>query len=176
MGLQYQNLDSKTRDFMLKEIELDYRNKNLYYSPRLSTFGQQKWEVLLKEAAKQYNDDWLANELKRSSCINIYEFRSMRSGATQCRVPFNAHETLAEGEFNRFYCRGLCARAIDEGIKAVEVYRGKSVENPRFESEAKIGKKFDASVLLNDLRTSQGVETALGIPKGPNSGITIKLP
>ena len=47
-----------------------------------------------------------------------------------------------------------------------------SVENPRPESQAKVGALFDAKQLLNDLRTSQGVEPALGIPPGPNSGLS----
>jgi hypothetical protein len=85
---------------------------------------------------------------------------------------------LAEGEFNRFYARGLCARALSEGISEVIVYRGKRVMQPRQESEAMIGKRISAKDLLEDLRKSEskGVEPALGIPSGPNSGITICLP
>jgi len=37
----------------------------------------------------------------------------------------NAHEMLAEGEFNRFYIRALCARAIEDGLPEVTVYRAK---------------------------------------------------
>jgi hypothetical protein len=176
LGIQYANLDSKTREFMLKEIELDRQNKRLYISPRLNEMGQSNWEILLKEATQAHNDDWLTNELRNRECMNSHELRSTRSGVTSCRVPVTAPETLSEGEFNRFYCRGLCARAIEEGIKEVEVYRGKDVQDPRPESQFKIGKRFDPSTLLNDLRTAQGIEPAIGIPKGPNSGITIKLP
>jgi len=77
------------------------------------------------------------------------------------RVPKNAPQTLAEGEFNRYYIRGLCARAIAEGIDEVVVYRGKAVKDPRTESQAKIGKRFNARVLLRDLRNSTGVEPAV---------------
>jgi hypothetical protein len=91
-------------------------------------------------------------------------------------VPVTATETLAEGEFNRFYCRGLCARAIAEQTKEVEVYRGKYVQEPRAVSEAKMGMRCNPLTLLNDLRTSQGIEPTLGIPPGPNSGLTIRLP
>jgi hypothetical protein len=91
-------------------------------------------------------------------------------------VPYTAAETLAEGEFNRLYARGLCIRAIRENITEVEVYRGKTVMHPRSESEFLIGRRFSPTELLNDLRNSKGVEPALGIPPGPNSGITIKIP
>jgi hypothetical protein len=176
MGIQYQNLDSKTRGYMLKEIELDCQNKKLYKSTRLSENGENNWEPMLKEAAKAHDDVWLANELRMKGCLRSQESRTMRGRGVMCRVPFTAPETLSEGEFNRFYCRGLCARAKEEGISKVIVYRGKQVEEPRPESEAKIGQSFDPSALLDDLRTAQGVEPALGIPKGPNSGISIKLP
>jgi hypothetical protein len=177
LGLYYTNLDAKTREFMLKEIELDCQSGKLYFSPRLNTIGQSSWESLLKEAAQLHDDDWLANELRNRHCMNSHEARSTRSGGiTSCQVPVNAPDTLSEGEFNRFYCRGLCARGISEEVKEVEVYRGKQVQTPRPESQAKIGNRLDPAALLNDLRTCQGVDTALGIPKGPNSGLTIKLP
>lgn len=92
------------------------------------------------------------------------------------KVPVTAPDTLAEGEFNRFYARGLCARAIADGIPDVEVYRGKQVQRPRPESQSKIGNRINVKALLEDLRKSQGVEPALGLPPGPNSGLTVRLP
>lgn len=89
-------------------------------------------------------------------------------------MPDNACETLAEGEFNRYYIRGVCRRAIDEGIGEVEVYREKLVEDPRPESQRKIGQRIKADVLLEDLRKSVGKPPTLGIPQ-PNSGLTVRL-
>jgi hypothetical protein len=41
----------------------------------------------------------------------------------------------------------------------------------------KINTKISAKLLLDDLRnSSQGVDTALGLPPGPNSGLSAKLP
>ena len=57
-------------------------------------------------------------------------------------MPLKAQETLSEGEFNRFYCKALCARSISEGISKVIAYRAKQVENPRPESEAIIRQIF----------------------------------
>ena len=48
--------------------------------------------------------------------------------------------------------------------------------NPRPESEAKIGKTIAPQSLLDDLRKNIGVEPALGLPPGPNSGLSVKLP
>lgn len=109
--------------------------------------------------------------------MNTHETKKTKTGKViNARVPVNALETLAEGEFNRYYARGLCVRAIAEGIDEVIVYRGKDVQNPRIESQYKIGQRVKAKDLLEDLRRSLGVEPALGIPPGPNSGLTICLP
>jgi hypothetical protein len=88
----------------------------------------------------------------------------------------NAHEMLAEGEFNRFYIRALCLRAIEDGIPDVVVYRAKPVENPRSESQQKIDEHVSPEALLRDLRIHPGVDTALGLPPGPNSGLSVRLP
>ena len=88
----------------------------------------------------------------------------------------NAHEMLAEGEFNRFYIRALCLRAIEDGMAQVIVYRAKAVQNARSESERKIGQGVPVEALLRDLRTHPGVDTALGLPPGPNSGLSVRLP
>ena len=55
-------------------------------------------------------------------------------------------------------------------------YRAKQVSNPRPELEALIGQSIDPAKLLNDLQTKIGVDTALGLPAGPNSGLSAKLP
>jgi len=105
---------------------------------------------------------------------NTRETRKTKTGKViNAGVPVSAPETLAEGEFNRYDARGLCARAIAEGIDEAVVYRGKDVQNPCIESQYKIEQRVKAKNLLEDLRRSLGVEPALGIPLGPNSGLTI---
>jgi hypothetical protein len=177
MPLNYENLDDKTRQSMLQEIALDVSRGSLYISPRLNEQGVQNYALLLREAAESHSDAWLANELRHQGYIKAFEQRRKRKGGfTTAKVPVTAPETLAEGEFNRFYARGLCIRAIKDGIAEVQVYRGKAVRTPRPESQAKIGQMISAEALLEDLRQSPGVEPALGLPPGPNSGLTVRLP
>ena len=88
----------------------------------------------------------------------------------------NAHQMLAEGEFNRFYIRALCVRASEDNNVEVIVYRAKAVENARSASQQMIGQRMSAEALLHDLRSSPGVDTALGLPPGPNSGLSVRLP
>jgi len=172
MALIYENLDARTRQFMLREAEMDISRGALYISARLNQQGIEGYAYLLKESIQSHDDEWLASELQRLGYMNTTESRKGKP----VRVPITAPETLAEGEFNRFYVRGLCIRAMDDNITEVEVYRGKQVNNPRSESESKIGKRISAKTLLEDLRKSLGVEPALGLPPGPNSGLTVRLP
>jgi hypothetical protein len=177
LGLKYQNLDEITRKHMIKEIELDIANGKLYYSKFFSQTGNTLWADLLRAACEKYTDDWLDGQLRVNGCMAATHIRrTPKGGLTTASVPITAPQTLAEGEFNRFYARGLCSRAIEEGLSHIEVYRGKMVEHPRVESEEKIGAKLPVKDLLNDLRNSQGVEPCFGIPPGPNSGLTIRYP
>ena len=72
--------------------------------------------------------------------------------------------------------RALCRRAIEDGIGELIVYRARPTVNPRPESEALVETTVDPAELLADLRAHPGEATALGIPAGPNSGISVRLP
>lgn len=174
MPLHYLNLDTQTRNYMRQELEADLTQNTLYPSPRLNPEGLAIWHALLSEAFDAHDDAWLAARLREGTLLNAFEI-NRRTGTTK-RVPSNANETLAEGEFNRFYIRGVCARAIAEGFPDVIIYRAKAASQPRMESERLIGTTISAERVLSDLRKNIGVETALGIPPGPNSGISVHLP
>lgn len=176
MALHYDNLDESTRSFMLREVDSDLSHGNLYMSPRLNELGERNYVSLLKEAIKYHDDAWLAQQLRSQGYMKDYEQRKKRGGGfTNARVPINAPDTLSEGEFNRYYVRGLCIRVVEEDMDKVEVYRGKPVNQPRPESEVLLGKRLPAEALLEDLRKSNGVEPALGLPSGPNSGLTVRI-
>ena len=131
---------------------------------------------LLRKAILEGNAQSLADEVRYKSILNTTEMRRTPSGrSSTARVPVTAAETLAEGEFNRFYVRAVCRRAIDDGASEVEVYRAKAVATPRSASQAMIGRKVNPRDLLEDVRTHPGVDTALGLPPGPNSGLSIRL-
>jgi len=96
-------------------------------------------------------------------------------GTTEAKVPHNAAQQLAEGEINRYYLRCLAARAIAEGKASLRIYRGKAVSQPRPDSEQKIGTLVNAKALLEELRKGDFVDNALGLPSGPNSGLTADM-
>jgi hypothetical protein len=167
---------NRVRAFMLEEVERDIANGTLYASKYFNGTGNARYPELLREAVRGYDDGWLAASLRQSRCMNATAMRRKPTGGfTEVKVPITAQDTFAEGEFNRFYARGLCRLAIEQGVQALYIYRAKPVAVPRPESQAKIGTSVDANALLEDLRTHQGVDTALGLPPGPNSGLSVRL-
>ena len=176
MNLENLN-DNKVRQFMLDEIDFDVRNGKLYLCSYFNGNGQAAYPNLIRDAVRNYDDQWLASQLRQGRCMNATAMRRKpKGGYTEVKVPVTAPDTFAEGEFNRFYARGLCLAAIEAGIAALQVYRAKPVLNPRPESMAKIGTMISPATLLQDLRTHQGTDTALGLPPGPNSGLSVRIP
>lgn len=136
VGLAYQNLDAITRRCMLEEIDLDIQAGTVYISRFLNPEGCARWPIILRQAAETGDDDSLAQAIVSDQCLHDrYEKRKPKGGTTWSDVPYTAPQTMGEGEFNRYYARGLCRRAIDEGVMELEVYRAKSVAQPRFESQ-----------------------------------------
>jgi hypothetical protein len=169
MGLRYDNLDDSTREYMLAELERDLEQDNLYLSVRLSPDGIQDWPEMLKTALAEGTDESLAAEIAKPGRLNPHDIRQGRP----IQMNKMAHLTLGEGEFNRFYIRGVCRRAIDEGRQVV-AYRARFSSEPRSSSLAVDGKEFDPALLLEDLRAHPGTEPQHGFP-GPNSGMSIRL-
>jgi hypothetical protein len=177
MGLKLDNLDDRTRALMVAEIDRDIAANRLYLSPRLNGKGQVEYPSLIKQASFDRSDTWLSQQLRVNHLLNpVEQRRRPKGGFTMVRVPETAPDTLAEGELNRYYIRAVCVRAIEDGIESVEVYRAKAVAAPRRESQMLIGEMVDPHTLLADLRTNTGVDTALGLPGGPNSGLSVRLP
>lgn len=174
MAFMFKNLDKNTRDEMLAEVAKDEENKNLAYSKRFSETGTIQYAGLLKAAITEGNEESLAESLKANNCFAQSETRTIKDKQIMAKTPSNTSTIFAEGEFNRFYARALSVLAIRDGKKLI-VYRAKETQNPRPESEAKIGTEIDPNKLLKDLRTNIGIDTALGIPAGPNSGISVEL-
>jgi hypothetical protein len=177
MALYLQNLDAETRRYMLEEMDYDVEHNLLHISPYLSGQGQRDYPNLLRAALENGNDETLATALGQQRRIQrSYQKRKPGGGFTIASVPANAPEQLAESEFNRYYIRAVARRAIEAGIPELIVYRAKPVGTPRAESEALVETTVEPSALLEDLRTHSGERPTLGIPGGPGSGISVRLP
>jgi hypothetical protein len=176
MALNLVDLDSETRKHMLAELDEDVARGRLYLSPRLNERGLREYAAMLRAAIETGNDETLAVALIREDAISAYEVSHRRGRPFRKRVPHDAHLTLAEGEFNRFYLRGLCQSVLAMGGTHVQLYRARASSRPRAGSAEREGSLLEAKALLDDLRQSVGYDTALGLPPGPNSGLSARHP
>ena len=179
MGLIYENLDERTRQLMLDEMEYDIAHNQLHISPFLSGQGQHDYANLLREAIQSGTDESLAENLRaHRRILRTLPRRQPKSGGYSiAATPENAAEVLAESEFNRYYIRGLARRAMEDGISELVIYRAKPARNPRPESEARVETSLSPQEILEDLRSHPGDEPPrLGVPSGPNSGLSGRLP
>src|SRR5258707_56298 len=107
MGLKYENLDPAVRTLMAEEVDMDAKADKLYLSTYLTQRGQGNWSDMLRAAAVNGNDDMLAAAIKQGGFLtNQIQKRTPKGRIIWADVPYNAHQVLAEGEFNRYFCRG----------------------------------------------------------------------
>lgn len=172
MSLDLHQLTGEVRDFMVSEIEDDIRRRNLYISPRLTNNGRSQWTNMLLDAAEHGDEDTLAHALSSPQYMVTWGNRPNAQGKP---VGASAAETLAEGEFNRYYIRAICLVALEHDIPFVTVYRAKRAWSPRPGSDRMLGSRIDPDALLQDLRTNVGRETHYGVPNGPNSGLSVEF-
>jgi hypothetical protein len=170
------DLDDKTRTFMLAAIDDADRIGNIYYSTRFNDAGRREWLSLLKQAAQEHDEQWLANQVENTHLLRELEGgRSPQGSYLVKHIPQEAAaQTLAEGQFNRFYMLGLCRRAKAQGISHLEVYRARETSSPRPESEAMIGKLIPVDQAEDQLRdTKASLKSPL---LHVRSGISLKIP
>jgi hypothetical protein len=174
MSFEFRHLDAVTRGYMLDEIQAARQEKNLYYSRRFNDHGIARWPELLHEAARRHDAHWLAARLEVEGLLKWLEgARTPSGGYTIRHVPHNAAETMAEGQFNRYYILGVCRRALAQGRSSVTVYRAKQRAEHSPELEELIGASLDARALHAELRRHQtSLEHEL---LQPNSSLSVCL-
>jgi len=174
MPLQYENLDPATRRYALAEFESDLTNGTFHISERLRPEAVAEYQRLLQEALRYYDDRWL--EEHASELLVESESRRTRSGGTTtAKVPQMAGRLLAEGDFNRFYMRGVARRAIDESRQIIEVYRARLSIEPRPESAQLEGSRVPAAEVLDHLRGPLSPNPAVAPLGRTNSGLSVRL-
>jgi len=176
MALTLEHLDEKTRHYMLAEFDRDAaQDDGVYLSERLSPQGVAAYPSALREAIASGDDSTLQSVLQEPGMLNSHDksYVTKKGKLVTPKMNVRAPQTLAEGEFNRYYVRGLCARVCNEGGGNVEVYRARASSWERPESVAMIGSQINATELLDDLRRHIGEEPTL-LPD-VNSGLSVRL-
>jgi hypothetical protein len=174
MPLQYENLDPTTRRYAIAELDNDLATGAFHASERLRPTAIADYQRLLREAIRYYDDRWL-EERASDLLVDVEPRRTRSGGETAVKVPEMAARMLAEGDFNRYYMRGLSERAIEEGRQVVEVYRARLSLEPRPESAQLEGNRLPASDVLNYLRGERSTDAAVTPLGRPNSGLSVRL-
>lgn len=139
-------LDALTRDLMRDEFNRDGGRPPL--SKCFTGQGENDYPDLLADAILNGDAAWL--------------IASLRQHGRMTETPVNAAERFGWTEFNRYYARGICRRALEHGSNEVKVYRARESRSKRPRSEQMIGTTQPATTLLDDLRTNRQ-DVAMGI-------------
>lgn len=170
----FKNLNEDTRPYILQAIENAENTNNIYYSARFTQRGKEEYLPLLKEAAKDHNEHWLAYSLESPGIMKDLEGANTPSGGYTMRyVPYSATQTFTDGQFNWFYILGLCLYARNVGINLLQVYRAKESSSHRAQSDSIIGNKIPIEDIESQLLEIQS--SFLSELVKPNSGISVKL-
>lgn len=174
MAMLYKDICPEVRALMIDEINLD--GDGLYRSAYFTPAGVAAWKNMLVESCRSGSDVSLAAAIKSGPYLLSRHPRRTKNGISFASVPFDAHETIAESNFSRFYLRALCRFALSKGMESLIGYRAMAVATPRAGSQQKIGAHFDAAVTLADLRATMSSAPLGGMPPGVGSGILACLP
>jgi hypothetical protein len=174
MPLQYENLDPTTRRYALAELDHDIASGAFHISDRLRPEAVGEYQRLLHEAIRYYDDRWL-EEHAGDLLVETESRRTRSGGTTTARVPQMATRMLAEGDFNRYYMRGVALRAIEEGRQILEVYRARLSMEPRPESAELEGRRVPAAEVLAHLRGPMSADPGVAPLGRTNSGLSVKL-
>jgi hypothetical protein len=150
------DLDGFTRRLMVEELDCD--PDGLTMSTCFTPRGRADYPRLLREAMQHGDAESLIAELQQLDRMKP--------------TPVNAAERFGGTEFNRYYSRAVCRRALIHGSTTVVVYRARHSASPRERSENLIGGMLPATTVLDDLRTNR-VDGVLGVAQ-VSSGLSLR--
>lgn len=177
--MNFEELDSKTREYMLSEFKKEEQGGKPYRSKRLSQLGLEKFPELMEKAIKEGNEVTLAKDLNDPSYwISSEISHSSKGNAFSKDIPNNAAIMLALSEFSTWYTRGLSKRLLEEGVEYCEAYRAESAKDPRCECTKWENQKNSVQQAYDGHRKRYHHEKidrhAFSIPSGPNCHHSIK--
>jgi hypothetical protein len=113
MKANFDELDERTREYMIGEFEKEQKSDNPYVSPRLSTEGKRIFLNLMRDAISSGDEETLRKELCKKQYFNDTEQYERNGERKERRINYEqASEQLAFSEFNTWYVRGLAKKLI----------------------------------------------------------------
>lgn len=175
MSLDLADLDPCTRRFMLAELQADVDDGTLYRSAQLSEDGLLQYEHLLRDAIATGTEQSFAEALRDCQAVKP-PIRWQPKGIGPEEALEAVTGRLAERELHRFYIRGLCCRALDQGVESLEIYRARPPDPGRASSDAMVGVRIAVRSLLEDLRGTFNSWPPHGLPQCRDAGLSVRLP
>jgi len=176
MSLDLPHLDARTRQFMLAELDADVAAGTLYYSPQLSESGAQRYRALLQAALESGTEDSFVGALTHHEAISPPNRWQHAKEVGPVEALADATFRLAEREFHRFYIRGLCCRALTQGVDHLVIYRARPSDLGRSSADSMIGLRISVTSLLEDLRGAFRSLPPHGLPQCRDPGLSVRFP
>lgn len=176
MSLDLLHLDARTRRFMLAELDADVAADALYFSPQLSEAGLGHYERLLRVAIQCGTEASFAEALGALSAVRPPSRWQHPKEVGPAEARADVTFRLAEREFHRFYIRGLCCRALEQGIDLLVIYRARPADPGRAPADSMIGLRIDVQSLLEDLRGAFRSLPPHGLPQCRDPGLSVRFP
>lgn len=179
MAMNFEELDDKTRSYMLEEFEAEESGSNPYRGKGLSASGRAAFPDLMREAIKGGNEQTLIAALSNPSFWDPTETYVRDGVQRERRVNVRqAAERLGLTEFNTWYVRGLAKRLIDEGVANCQVYRAAIPKWEPAECSQHEGQVLPVKEIYRGHRArywpEPGDAMAMSIPFGPGCHHTIR--
>ncbi|HZP95229.1 MAG TPA: hypothetical protein VFC31_02680 [Candidatus Limnocylindria bacterium] len=178
MAMLFDELDARTRDYMLTEFDAEQASAQPYRSQNVVPTAQNHVIGLIREAIADGTEVTLGQALATPHYWRptlSYE----RAGKTHVREVnyVDAANSLAVTEFNTWYVRGFARRLMDEDVKICEVYR--AAEPAVFPGPCRQheGQVYEVEVIYRGHRARYWPEVdagAFSIPYGPHCHHTIR--
>lgn len=173
MPMNYEELDQKTRQYMLDEFEAERKDASPYRSKALSRKGLAVFPELMRQAIQSGNEQTLFEALNDPEYWEPSE-EYVRDGVsrTRRRNIRQSSERLALTEFSTWYVRGLARRLLEEGVEKCQVYRGAQPKWEPAECAQHEGLIVSVQAVYDGHRAQYwpepGNREAFSIPFGPN--------
>ncbi len=172
MAMKYEELNEKTREYMLAEFEKEQASESAYRSKALSQKGLDVFPNLMREAIISGTEVSLCESIESDPYWTSTE-KYTRGGVTRMRRRNIAQSArrLALTEFSTWYVRGFARRLLDEGVEQCEVYRGEQPKWEPAECATHEGSIVSVRGIYDNHRArycpEPGDQTAFSIPFGP---------
>jgi len=132
--MEFEELNEKTRECMVKEFEDEWKQDEHFQSKQLNEKGLEEFPKIMKQALQSGKIESLTKDLSNPSYWKFTR-TGVRKGKpyTISINPSSEAKKLAHSEFTTFYTRGLARKLKEEGVTECEIYRADKANQPKCE-------------------------------------------